>query len=117
MGAAASAKLLAAGSAWRLTGLDAAGRSLVSALAGGAENEQTLAGILLVRAGDRSVPLITEAISAGATSAALVDVLASIGTETARTALERATRAPPPEVAAAAEQALRTLDEIGRQQE
>jgi DNA-binding TFAR19-related protein (PDSD5 family) len=60
--------------------------------------------------------LITEAISAGATSAALVDVLASIGTDTARTALERATRAPP-EVAAAAEQALRTLDEIGRQRE
>jgi hypothetical protein len=93
MGAVASAKLLAAGSAWRLTGLDAAGRSLVAALAGGAENEQTLAGILLVRAGDRSVPLITEAISAGATSAALVDVLASIGTDTARTALEGATRA------------------------
>jgi hypothetical protein len=116
MGAASSAKLLAAGSAWRLTGLDAVGRSLVVAVAGGGEDEQTLAGILLVKAGDRSVPLITEAISAGATCPELVDVLASIGTETARAALDRATHAPSPEVAAAAEQALRTLDEIRRRQ-
>jgi hypothetical protein len=117
MGAAASARLLAVGTAWRLTGLDAAGRSLVTAVEDGTEDEQALAGMLLVRAGDRSVPLITEAILAGSSSPALVEVLASIGTETARAALERATQARPPEVAVAAEQALRTLDEIGRRED
>jgi radical SAM superfamily enzyme with C-terminal helix-hairpin-helix motif len=117
MGAGSSAKLLAAGSTWRLTGLDAAGRSLVSAIVDGGEDEQTLAGIMLVKAGDRSVRLIAEAISAGATSPELVDVLASIGTENARGALQQATHAEQRDVADAAEQALRTLDEVRRHQQ
>ena len=116
MGSASSAKLLAAGSAWRLTGLGSAGRTLVAAVARGEEDEQTIAGIMLVKAGDRSVPLINEAISAGTNSPELVDVLASIGTDTARSALEHAARAPATEVAASAERALRTLDEIRRRQ-
>ena len=114
MGAASSAKLLAAGCTWRLTGLHAAGRSLVVAVDRGPESEQTIAGIMLVKAGDRSVPLISEAVSGGASSPELIDVLASIGTATARSALRTATRSPRPEVAGAAEDALRTLDEIDR---
>jgi hypothetical protein len=114
MGAAASAKLLAAGAAWRAFGVPSAGRSLVRALVGGTENEETLAGMLLVKAGDRSVPLITKVISTDAALPPLVDVLASIGTEPARAALERATHAPAADVAAAAEKALRTLGEIDR---
>lgn len=114
MGAAASAKLLAAGAAWRTFGAPSAGRSLVRALVSGTEDEQMLAGMLLVKAGDRSVPLLTQAISTGAASPQVVDVLASIGTEPARAALERATRAPAADVAAAAGKALRTLGEIDR---
>jgi hypothetical protein len=114
MGAASAARLLAAGYAWRLTGLETAGRGLVATAASGRETEQELAGMLLVRAGDRSVPLVTDAIFAGAGSPTLVDVLASIGTDTARAALELVSRARPTEIAAAAEDALRTLDEIRR---
>jgi hypothetical protein len=114
MGTASVAKLFAAGSTWRLTGMEAAGRNLVSAVVDGEEDEQTLAGMMLVKAGDRSVPLITDAISAGAPAPELVDVLASIGTDAARAALEQATQTAPREVAAAAQQALRTLDEVRR---
>jgi hypothetical protein len=116
VGAAASARLLVIGTSWRLTGVTAAGQALVRAAAGDAETERTLAGMLLVQAGDRSVPVLTEAILSGVAPADLVDVLASIGSERARGALTRVSSAAPsavaPEVAAAAAEALRTLDLI-----
>jgi hypothetical protein len=113
MGAASSARLLAVGSAWRLTGLDAAGRTLVGAVSRGGESERALAGILLTRAGDRSVPLIAQSIAAGSAVPELVDVLASIGTPAARAAVTDAVRAPSPEVAAAAEQRRQEWDDRG----
>lgn len=114
MGLAASAKVLAAGAAWRLAGLDAAGRMLVGTIAEGTEEQQTLAGMLLVQAGDRSVPLVAGALVAGAAVPQLVEVLASIGTDTARAALADAAAGSPPEIAASAEKALRNLDAIRR---
>jgi hypothetical protein len=119
VGAAASAKLIAIGAAWRLTGASAAGTALVTAVTTGDETERTLAGMLLVRAGDRSVPVVTDAILTGPAPADLVDVLVSIGTDDARAALLRVSQSPPPAVPAttsdAAAEALRTLDEIRRQ--
>jgi hypothetical protein len=114
MGLAASAKVLAAGAAWRLTGLGPAGRMLVGSVSRGGENEQTLAGMLLVQAGDRSVPLVAGALATGSTAPELVDVLASIGTDSARAALEQAAVAAPPDIAGSARKALRDLDEIHR---
>ena len=118
MGVAASAKLLAVGVTWRLTGVAAAGDALVNAVTTGGETERMLAGTLLVQAGRRSVPLMTEAIMIGRASASLVDVLASIGTGDAREALVRVSQAPTPAVAPptrhAAAEALRTLDAIRR---
>ena len=85
----------------------------------GGENERMLAGMLLVQAGDRSVPVVAEAISTGSGSADLVDVLAGIGSDGAREALARVSQAPRPTVAQdvgdAAAEALRRLDEIRRQ--
>jgi hypothetical protein len=119
VGAAASARLLAIGVAWRLSGLRASGDALVTAVRTGGESERTLAGMLLVQAGDRSVPVVAEAISTGSGSADLVDVLASIGSDDAREALVSVTRAPRPtvtqDVEDAAVGALRRLDEIRRQ--
>jgi hypothetical protein len=116
VGSAASARLLAVGATWRLTGFAAAGDALVMAVTTGGETERMLAGMLLVRAGDRSVPVVTEAISAGRGSAGLVDVLASIGTDDAREALLRVSQTPAPAVTPeardAAAEALRMLDEI-----
>jgi hypothetical protein len=113
MAAAASASLLVAGTAWQVTGFGPAGRRLVAAADHGAEDEQAVAGMLLVRAGDRSVRLVADALARGATSPVLVDVLASIGTPAARAALARAAQqAPASEVAAAAADALRILDQL-----
>ena len=118
MGAAASARLLAVGVTWRLTGLRASGDVLVTAVRTGGESERMLAGMLLVQAGDRSVPVVAEAILAGRGSADLVDVLASIGSDDAREALVRVSQAPPPTVSQdvedAAAEALRRFDEIRR---
>jgi hypothetical protein len=95
-----AAALLTAGSAWRVTGLAAAGRALV--------------GILLTRAGDRSVPLIRDALAAGADPADLVDILGSIGTEAAQAALGTAAGSSRADVAAAARRALHTLEQMRR---
>jgi hypothetical protein len=114
MGLAASAKVLAAGAAWRLTGLDAAGRVLVGTVAEGTEEQQTLAGMLLVQAGNRSVALVAGTLASGAAAPQLVDVLASIGTDAARAALADVASSSPPEIAASAEKALRDLDAIRR---
>jgi radical SAM superfamily enzyme with C-terminal helix-hairpin-helix motif len=89
VGAAASARLLAIGATWRLTGVHAAGQALVTAVADDRETERTLAGMLLVQAGERSVPVVTDAILAGRAAAELVNVLASIGSREARASLAR----------------------------
>jgi hypothetical protein len=114
--AIASAWLLAVGVVWLLTGAAAAGRALTRAITDCDESERTLAGMLLVRAGDRAVPVVTEAILSGRGSTALIDVLASIGSPAAHDALVHVSRAAAPAVdpvvAAAAAQALRTLDQV-----
>jgi hypothetical protein len=111
MGALSAAKLLAAGSVWRLTGQGTAGRALITAVTSSRPDDRVLAGILLTRAGDRSVQLIRDALAAGLDPTDLVNVLASIGTDTARTALQAAARSNRAGVAAAAHEALRTLDQ------
>lgn len=116
MGAASSAKVLATGSAWRLTGRPSAGRRLVDAVNQGGENEQTIAAFFLVKAGDRAVPLIHEGLTAHGPSPALVEILASIGTATARMELERVASSGSPDLAQVAQRALRTMDEIDRNQ-
>lgn len=116
MGAASSVKVLATGSAWRLTGRAASGRKLVRAVNQGVENEQAIAAFFLVRAGDRAVPLIHEGLTAHGPSPALVEILGSIGTDTARLELQRVVSTGSPELAQAAQRALRTMDEIDRNQ-
>jgi hypothetical protein len=106
---AGAARLLAAGAAWRLTGVGPAGRALVGGLVEGDENERTVAGISLTRAGDRSVPLLAEALAAGAAPDLVVDVLASIGTDAARTVLHQQAQTG----SAAAEPAARALRTLG----
>jgi hypothetical protein len=54
--------LLGENAIWRVTGLRAAGRTLVNALASPDPNVRTIAGILLVRAGQKAEPYIEEAI-------------------------------------------------------
>ena len=111
MSTAGAARLLAAGAAWRLTGAAPAGRALVGGLVAGDESERAVAGIALTKAGDRSVPLLTGALAEAADPRPVVDVLASIATPAARSALRRAAQTGSPAADPAA-QALRTLDEV-----
>ena len=113
MGTAASVGLLAVGATWRLTGVPAAGHALVTAATTGSGNDQVLAKMLLAKAGNRSVPIVTRTLLADPAATGLVEVLASIGTEEARKALLQLSHAPP-QHRDAATQALRTLDEIRR---
>jgi hypothetical protein len=103
---------LATGSAWRVTRSAAAGRSLVSAVNDGGEDEQTIAAMFLTNAGDRAVPLVREGLAADAPSPTLVDILGSIGTDAARVELQRVAESGSPDLAEAARQTLLTLDEI-----
>ena len=121
MGTAASVGLLAVGATWRLTGAAAAGRALVTAATTGSGNDQVLAKMLLVKAGNRSVPIVTRTLLTDPAATGLVEVLASIGTKEARQALLKLSHAPPaavtPQHRDAATQALRTLDQIRRRTE
>jgi hypothetical protein len=106
---AGTARLLAAGAAWRFTGAAPAGRALVGGLVEGDEDERTVAGIALTRAGDRSVPLLAAALGRGAAPDLVVDVLASIGTDAARSVLRQEAQTG----SAAAEPAARALRTLG----
>jgi hypothetical protein len=118
VGTTTSVGILAIGATWRLAGVPAAGQALMSAATTGNENNQVLAKMLLVKAGNRSVPIVTTALSANPATTGLVEVLASIGTEEARAALLELSHASPaavpPQNRDAAAQALRTLDKIRR---
>lgn len=117
MSALSAARLLTVGIAWRVTGAASAGRALVSALSRADPDDRAVAGMLLTRAGDRSVPLLAEALrhdGARDDAGVLVDVLASIGTEPARQVLLDATRSPRQELAGAAGRALHSLDQQKR---
>jgi hypothetical protein len=80
--------------------------------------KQVLAKMLLVKAGNKSVPIVTRTLLADPAATGLVEVLASIGTEEAREALVKllhtSSTAVPSHHRDAAAQALRTLDEIRR---
>jgi hypothetical protein len=121
VGTTTSVGLLAVGATWRLTGVPAAGRALVAAATTGSGNDQVLAKMLLVKAGNRSVPIVTGTLRADPAATGLVEVLASIGTEEAREALLELSRASPaaapPQHRDAAAQALQTLDQIRRRTE
>jgi len=74
--------------------------------------------MLLVKARNRSVPIVTRTLLADPAAIGLIDVLASIGTQEAREALVKLLHAPSTAVTQhhrdAAAQALQTLDEIRR---
>ena len=114
MGFKSSARVLAAGAAWRVAGPEWAGRTLVHAFSHGDDDARTIAGMSLVRAGDRSLPLLEDAVEVEPDPADLIEVIASLGTDRAEAALERLIESDAPAVAEAAASALGTLHEIRR---
>ena len=112
MGFTSSARVLAAGAAWRVAGPEWAGRTLVQALGHGDDDARTIAGMSLVRAGDRSLPLLEDAVATEPDPADFIDVIASIVTDRAGAVLERLAQSDAPTGAEAAASALDAFHEI-----
>jgi hypothetical protein len=111
MGVGTSLKVIGAGVAWRTVGAESAGDALIESFLSGDEQERTLAGMSLVKAGERTVELIEKAKSDGSLNPSLVRLLADIGGTRSRALLgEIATGEG--RVASAAVESLDLLDQI-----
>ena len=103
--------MIGAGVAWRTVGSESAGYALLEAFSGDDEQEKMLAGISLVRAGERSIDLIEKAGKTGRLTPDVVRLLADIGGPRSRALLgELAGSAGP--VGTAATESLQVLDQI-----
>jgi hypothetical protein len=113
---ARAARLLAQSALWRATGWRAAGRPLVAALGSPEEDVRTLAGILLVRGGERAKPLLEEALRQREHLPMVVNVLASLEDSRYEPSLRTLAKDPDPRVAEAAREGLRLLLDDSREQ-
>ena len=114
-GTSSSIKVLMAGASWRLFGSRCAGEILLRALSGDDEQNRMLAGMLLVKAGQRSFGLIKSKIETGDDkkgSVPLIRLLPDIGGEQARGVLERVARNTSGELHEAATECIDLLDRI-----
>lgn len=102
-------RLLASHVLWGATGHRALGRSLVGALVSDDEDERTIAGMLLTRAGRRAEPLLEEALKEGRHRPAIIEVLGSIGDPAMVPELRPFEQNEDPEVARAARDAIRVI--------
>lgn len=104
-----SARVFAAYGAWRLTGSPRASRALVNALASSDETNRTVAGVLLVRAGERSVPPLREALARGQAVPLALRLLGDIGACELTDEIGEYAKSEDPAIARAARDALQAL--------
>jgi radical SAM superfamily enzyme with C-terminal helix-hairpin-helix motif len=105
-------RVITAGIAWRLFGSRKGGSLLLKAMAADDEQNRMLAGMSLVKAGDRSFRLIESEINNDSASAALIRLLPEIGGEDARRLLEGIAAGGPHELAEAATECIDLLDRM-----
>lgn len=105
----ATARLAAQNAAWRATGSRAAGGAVVRALSSGDEMLCTMAGMMLVRAGERALPLVRDAVRQRLGLPTSLTVLADIGQAEDAELVRGFTGDPDPEIRAAARDALELL--------
>jgi len=111
MGVGSSLRVIGAGVAWRTVGIESAGDVLLAAFASDDEQDRMLAGMSIVKAGERSISLIEKARSTGRVTPELVRLLADIGGPRSKALLtEIATGTGA--VATAATQSLELLEQI-----
>lgn len=111
MRVAAAARLAACRVVWRATGLRAAGRALVRAVGSRDEDLRTIAGMLLVKEGQRAEPLLHEALHRRENLPMVLWVLGDIGDKELVPEIREFSRDRDPSVARAAQDALRVLDQ------
>jgi radical SAM superfamily enzyme with C-terminal helix-hairpin-helix motif len=105
-------RVIIAGIVWRLLGTNSAGSTLLQAMTGADEQNRMLAGMSLVKAGDRSLRLIEEKINQETKSVALIRLLPDVGGEKARSLLERIAARDAGDAAEAATECIDLLDRM-----
>lgn len=105
-----AARLFAYNALWRHTGLRSAGRALVCALESPDEDLQTIAGTFLAQAGKKAEPLLQEALNRRTSLPMILTILGDIGDWTLEPQLRQFSKDRDPEVAQAAQDALRLLE-------
>ena len=95
---------------WRVTGARTAGRILVRALGSKNEALRTIAGMLLVRGGEKSEPLLQEALDKRENLPVALTIIGSIGDRKFEPEVRRLSQDPDPDVAKAATDALRIIE-------
>jgi hypothetical protein len=108
-----TALLFAQNALWRGAGVRTAGRALVSALGSPEEDVRSIAGMLLVRGGDRAKPLLEEAMRRRESLPMVLSVLASLDDPDCEPALATFAHDADPEVAEVARQGLDLLHHPG----
>lgn len=105
-------RVIAAGIAWRLFGSRASGSLLLRAMAADDEQNRMLAGMSLVKAGERSLRLIEKEINSENASVDLIRLLPDLGGEEARKLLEDIAAGDSSEFAGAATECIDLLDRM-----
>jgi hypothetical protein len=78
MSTATAMQMIFAGGCWRALGVKSAARTLLKGLSSADTDTTTIAAMMLVKAGQRSVPVLLQQIESGATVPLAVSALASI---------------------------------------
>lgn len=105
-------RVIAAGTTWRWFGSQRAAETLLKAASGNDEQNRMLAGISLVKAGQRSFDLIEDKVEAGQASPSLVQLLTDIDSVRARDLLQKIATGEPGEVAETARECIELLDRM-----
>jgi len=103
---------LIAGTRWRLFGSSGAADTLLDAMDGDDEQQRMIAGMSLVKAGQRSLDLIERKIEAGAATAPVIRLLPDIGGERARSLLESVADSASADLRKEAHECIDLLDRI-----
>jgi dihydroxyacid dehydratase/phosphogluconate dehydratase len=104
-----AAGLFAANAVWRATGSQAAGRTLLNALASSDPNIRTIAGMFLVRGGDKAVPFIEEALHRQLNLPQVLVMAGDIGSKKLEPELQKFAAHPDPQVSRAARDGLKIM--------
>jgi hypothetical protein len=104
-----AASLFLRKSLWRIAGMQSAGRALVRALGDPDEDLRVMAGMFLVQAGSKAEPLLEEALKRRENLPLVLSVLADIGNRRFETEIRQFVQDGDPQVAKAAQDALRLL--------
>ena len=105
-------RILAAGVSWRLFGSRRAAELLLHGATSDDEQSRMLAGMSLVKGGQRSFDLIEDQLESGQGSASLVQLLPDIDAGRARAVLQKMTQVECGEMAETAKQCVELLDRI-----